>query len=251
MIANENDEEEAGSHYSGQIDDNVMMMSAFLKDKAGRSVFQRSIAFVCGNVTFHLSAIYHGITSEQSGNSGAINIQRFRCILDNSSGSNARNLDTNSIYSMRTHYQACFVLDGTSVDTGTGPRIIFTTDSINRILDVDSSDLHEIPFLSLVAEEDNEKTRGFLDKALNSDELVLERLQLLVDPLEASRPEGRRTISVEFMAMGSDDGAVMLCQLDKQDTPGFDNGRYIPLEEIISSDPETSDFPERWSRMGL
>ncbi|KAJ1961313.1 hypothetical protein GGI12_003320, partial [Dipsacomyces acuminosporus] len=125
---------------------------------------------------------------------------------------------------------------------------MFSTDSINRILDVDSSDLQGVPFLSLVAFRDNQKACEYLEKALHSDELVLERLQLLVNPIEESHLRNPRCVFVEFMAMGSDDGIIMLCQLERPKAitrgGGGDDDGYLSLADIISSDPETSDCPD-------
>ncbi|KAJ1954963.1 hypothetical protein GGI12_005672 [Dipsacomyces acuminosporus] len=88
------------------------------------------------------------------------------------------------------------------------PKIVFATDSINRILDADSCDL------------------------------------------QGSQATDPRCVSVEFMAMGSNDGAIMLCQLVRPWIAGrSENVRYISLEDIISSDPETSDIPEFWDVM--
>ncbi|KAJ1959296.1 hypothetical protein GGI12_004408 [Dipsacomyces acuminosporus] len=156
----------------------------------------------------------------------------------------ASNTYQNIINSMKKPRQACIVLEDLKANNASGKpgaRIIFTTDSINRILDVDSCDLQGMPFLSLVALEDTTRAANFLDKASNSNALALENLRLLVNPLENGQLGYPKTVSVEFMAMGSDDGAIMLCQL-KQPVCDDGNEGYMSLEDIISSDPETSDF---------
>ncbi|KAJ1959730.1 hypothetical protein GGI12_004184 [Dipsacomyces acuminosporus] len=99
------------------------------------------------------------------------------------------------------------------------------------------------PFLSMVTLEDITKAADFLDKALQTNVLVLERLRLLENPIENEQQNFPKCVSVEFMAMGSDDGAIMLCQLEqpKRADPCNNDG-YLSLEDIISSDPGTSDF---------
>ncbi|KAJ1951728.1 hypothetical protein GGI12_006414, partial [Dipsacomyces acuminosporus] len=102
------------------------------------------------------------------------------------------------------------------------------------------------------ATDDILKAATFLENVLNSDELVLSRLLLRVNPVSSCRLERSRSVSVEFMAMGSDDGAVMLCQLERPRT--IDNNssnKCMSLEEIVSSDPDTSDFQECWNRLPL
>ncbi|KAJ1964926.1 hypothetical protein GGI12_001123 [Dipsacomyces acuminosporus] len=158
------------------------------------------------------------------------------------------------IDSLKKTHQACFVLKdlrSSNVDGSKGANIMFVTDSINRIINVDSCDLQNQPFLSLVAHEDVTRAAGFLEKALYGDALVVEKLHLLYDPLESSPLGKPKRVSVEFMAMGSDAGAILLCQLDKatgaargknNNTNNNNSDVYLSLEDIISSDPETSDF---------
>ncbi|KAJ1963126.1 hypothetical protein GGI12_002243 [Dipsacomyces acuminosporus] len=245
-------------------EDNVIMTNIFLKSKIGRPIYIRSIAFACSNVNFYMATTFPDVTLDQS--QRTLSIQRYRCILsenDNDEGSagssssntNDRRVDMSAVYSMRATYQACFVLGGLNSDdpdSDAGPKIVFSTDSISRILDVDSCDLQGVPFLSLVTMEDNEKAYRYLERVLNSDELVIDRLQLLINPLEESQLRNPRSVSVEFMGMGSDDGVIMLCQLERpRIADRDDNNGYMSLGDIVSSDPDTSDFPEGWSRLGL
>ncbi|KAJ1954365.1 hypothetical protein GGI12_005804, partial [Dipsacomyces acuminosporus] len=249
-------------HYGTITDDNVLITNVHVKNKNNVPVPVRTIAFTCGNVNFHMGTTYPDSAHSQRG--GPLSVQRFKCILSeagnentggsSSNGSGNGGVDPSTAYSRRTTSQACIVLnsvDPNDAGSDVGPKIIFSTDSINRILDVDSSDLHGLPFLSLVDAESSEKAAEFLQKALHSSELVLEQLGLLVSPLEESHLASPRSVAVEFMAMGSDDGIIMLCQLSRPKLGGNDaDGRYMPLEDIISSDPETSDFPDAWNIMG-
>ncbi|KAJ1965759.1 hypothetical protein GGI12_000551 [Dipsacomyces acuminosporus] len=133
-----------------------------------------------------------------------------------------------------------------------GPTILFAADSINRILDADSSDLQGLPFLSIVAFEDIPKAAAFLANALHSSEPLFERLSILVNPIEESNSTNPRIAALEFMGIGSDDGAILLCQLlPPSAQERSDNDGYLSLGDIISSDPDTSDYPELWDLMDL
>ncbi|KAJ1953196.1 hypothetical protein GGI12_006064 [Dipsacomyces acuminosporus] len=259
-MVNGNDGEIYKKHHSSLTEDNVMVTSMFLRTGVDRTIFIRAIAFVCDNVTLHMSTSYPEITPEQY--SGSVDVQRFKCILDEDEtrepnsqspqGSSVANqaLDMNSIYSMRSSHQACMVLEG--MEQSGGPKITFVTSSINKILDTESHDIQRLPFLSLVATEDITKASDFLARALNTDELVLESLRLYEDPVDEALPGNQSTVAVEFMAMASDDGVIMLCQSGKNEGGGRNVADgYMSLEDIISSGCETSDFPDAWNRFGL
>ncbi|KAJ1960353.1 hypothetical protein GGI12_003848 [Dipsacomyces acuminosporus] len=275
-VASSQDALELKKHHSAVTDDNVLTTTVIVKSKSSMPVLVHAIVFTCGNVNFARLSTYPNVPTDQQ--SRELVVQRYKCILSEGqpsisseerggrgaatataataagAGSSSRSsLNINATYSMRTSYQACFVLDMVrpdDPDSEAGPKISFATDSINRILDVDSSDLQDVPFLSLVTMEDNEKAYRFLEKAMRSTDLVLERLCLLVNPLEESHLISARSAVVEFMAMGSDDGILMLCQLEKPKSRGArGNSGYMSLEDIISSDPATSDLPDEWKRM--
>ncbi|KAJ1958937.1 hypothetical protein GGI12_004605 [Dipsacomyces acuminosporus] len=245
-------------------DENVIVTKVIAKRKDNTPVRIRSIAFACSNVTFHLLTAYPLAATDK--HNEHISVQKFKCNLNQtnarsgehvlysgqgSSGAQRlakkttqRDVYQHVISSIRKSHQACLVLEdlkSNNTDGKPGARIIFVTDSINRILDVDACDLQEVPFLSLVALQDITKAADFLDKALCGSVLALETLRLLVNPLESSQLGSPKCVSVEFMAMGSDDGAVMLCQ-PKQELSYDGKDGYLSLEEIISSDPGTSDF---------
>ncbi|KAJ1964435.1 hypothetical protein GGI12_001419 [Dipsacomyces acuminosporus] len=274
------DGEELKKGHGSHTDDNVLITCLFLKDKNGAPRYTRSITFTCSNVGFHLGTIYPDIDFEQ--HRRRLAIQKFKCNLsenatdqekqtlenilhrhknhfsacnthdDSDKGrERGRSMHMNTPYSMRTTPQACFVLKDTGIasrEQVSDLKIIFVTDSINRILDVDSSDLQGVSFLSMVDVEDSTKAAAFLEKVLQSNELVLERLQFLANPLEGILLGEPKSVTIEFMGMGSDEGAILLCQLEQSSVFQLDDcSRYLPFEEIISSDPETSDMPEEWS----
>ncbi|KAJ1964835.1 hypothetical protein GGI12_001171 [Dipsacomyces acuminosporus] len=253
FAANTGDVEELRKHHGMFTEDNVIMTNCVVKSKNNQSVFIRTIVFACANVNFGIVDTFPNISSNeqlaQQQDMGSLSIQRFKCILSEQQQTAASNtLGMNAIYSLRTTYQACMVTENKG-DNVTGPEIVFITSSINRILDVESSDLHGMPFLSLVAIDDTIKACEFLEKAMFSEELALEKLKLLVNPLEESQIRNPRLVTVEFMAKGSDDGVIMLCQVGRYTRAGCsDNDGYMSLEDIITSDPETSDCPEQWNR---
>ncbi|KAJ1960018.1 hypothetical protein GGI12_004030 [Dipsacomyces acuminosporus] len=257
-ITSSRDRAEIKRCYGSQTDNNVILTNFFTKSKYDEDVLVRGITFACGTVGLAMITAYINVARTQD-SSNAMTTQKYKYILRNNDSrvgvinSIADGGNANGMYSMKSTYQACFVLEEmstSSLDGDTGPKIVFITDSINRILDTDSCDLQGLPFLDLVAIEDKEKAAAFLEKTLNDNELVLERLHLLVNPLEDSQTASPKCVSVEFMAMGSDDGAVVLCQLERPWIAGRnENVGYMSLEDIISSDPETSDFPDLWNVM--
>ncbi|KAJ1960203.1 hypothetical protein GGI12_003931 [Dipsacomyces acuminosporus] len=253
FVADTNDVEELRKHHGTFTDDNVIMTNCIVKSKDNQDVYIRTIVFACGNVNLGIVDTFPNITSneqllqyqQQEEDIRALSVQRFKCILSEQTSNNT--LGRNAIYSLRTTYQACIVTENKG-DNINGPEVVFVTSSINRILEADSCELQGLPFLSLVAEQDSIRACDFLEKALYSKELVLETLRLLVNPLEESETNNPKLVSVEFMAKGSDDGVIMLCQVGRYArTECNDNGGYMSLEDIITSDPETSDCPELWN----
>ncbi|KAJ1965916.1 hypothetical protein GGI12_000437 [Dipsacomyces acuminosporus] len=258
LISDDEASEEFKTHHGSATDDNVIMTNLFATSKTGIPVYLRTIAFACGNVNVGIVRSYPHINSPEQLSEGPVTVQRYKCILsdEQENSGNRGGLDAGTMYSMRTNHQACFVLSDFSpndIDGDSTPKIIFTTDSINRILDVDSCDLQNVSFLSLVTMEDRQKAYEFVEKSRSSNELVLERLDLLSNPIDDAELRHPRSISVEFMGIGSDDGVIMLCQLTKSRISNrvASNSGYLSLEDIISSDPETSDFPDEWRRMDL
>ncbi|KAJ1962749.1 hypothetical protein GGI12_002462 [Dipsacomyces acuminosporus] len=273
FIADNVDGEEYQRHNGTYSDDNVIMAKVVANRKDGSAVFVRSIAFACSNVNFCMATTCPDINIERQRK--RMSIRKFKCNLNEANGRNGehvlfnalngsqhksdssgrggsydtsetlrREMYRNVIDAIKKARQACIVLEDlncNSANGSRGARIMFVTDSINRILNVDSCDLQGVPFLSLVALEDVVKAADFLDKALHGSVLSLEKLRILENPLEDDQLYSPKCVSVEFMAMGSVDGAIMLCQLERPSGAGGNDG-YLSLEEIISSDPGTSDF---------
>ncbi|KAJ1952978.1 hypothetical protein GGI12_006115 [Dipsacomyces acuminosporus] len=263
FIVNVEDIDDVKQHHETYTYDNIIITNMFFMAKHNIPLYVCAIAFVCSNANFIMASTYPDITIDQYRNGPSI--QRFKCVMgeagnhENSAGSvdfERRSAGTGAPSSTGTSSQACIVLEDLHSTTGSvqsDPKIIFATDSINRILDVDSSDVQGTPFLSLVAADDYRKARGFLDRVLHSQEIVIESLHVVVNPLETDQGASNRIVSVEFMGMGSDDGFIFLCQLERpwvSQRYGSSSG-YISLHELISSDPETSDMPEQWGGVGV
>ncbi|KAJ2755372.1 hypothetical protein H4S06_003428, partial [Coemansia sp. BCRC 34490] len=153
-----------------------------------------------------------------------------------------------------------------------GPRIIFASSSLSRITNIDACDIQGTPLMSLVPPEDVTKTARFLERVSVSDDVVIDFLRLLVlddefanDGVNSSNDdddsdyEGYRNplvakgfVDVEVMAAGSADGIILLCQQIRSGrilpNGSYDSEGYLSLEEIISSDIETSDYSGNWDQ---
>ncbi|KAJ2505308.1 hypothetical protein GGF44_003267 [Coemansia sp. RSA 1694] len=147
--------------------------------------------------------------------------------------------------------RACLLLEpiGACTDASPmGPRVLFASNSFDRIVSIDTCDVQGMPFLLLVAPEDVARAGQFLDNVKAAATVVVDQFQLLANPLD-EQAEGRqaRTVAVEIMAAGADSGAVMLCQLRGGLAEEALSDGYMSLEEIISSDPDSSDVGEQWA----
>ncbi|KAJ1725975.1 hypothetical protein LPJ61_005508 [Coemansia biformis] len=182
-------------------------------------------------------------------------------------------------YSRSRRVKAAFVLENLSgadaeMDEAegrlAGPTISFVTGSVSRLVDADTSDLMKAPFLKLVAPEDVLHASRFLDRLSRSTDVMFETFSLLQYPPVvagdvAVADEDNLRVVVECLGASSQDGVVLLASklhtvtAPKRDTMGnyihsrvheIDNeGGYISLAELISSDPDTSDAPDAWSQL--
>ncbi|KAJ1955922.1 hypothetical protein EC988_001618 [Linderina pennispora] len=153
--------------------------------------------------------------------------------------------------------KACFVLTRADTSTEThGPTVVFVTNSISRILgdDTEGHEVINMPFFSLIAPPDITKAAGFLDSLMADLKPQVCVLDMLRNPNseQPGEPAVRDTIKVELLGAISDDGVVLLCQKvrnQRQSQGGADDELgYMSLSEIISSDPDSSDFPEEWNQ---
>ncbi|KAJ1795685.1 hypothetical protein LPJ59_004203 [Coemansia sp. RSA 2399] len=187
-------------------------------------------------------------TSNLLGN-GALNIAR---IIARRNAANAQLSHTDRSRTRR----ACLIVDKVSEPNGCntmGPRIIFASSSLSQITDIDACDVQGTPFLSLVPPEDVTKAATFLEQVSKSDDVVIDCLRFRVANDQSNRrsshvPPG--VVDIEVMAAGSEDGIILLCQQIRSgrllSNGTFDAEGYLSLEEIISSDVESSDIADCW-----
>ncbi|KAJ2549411.1 hypothetical protein EV175_004460, partial [Coemansia sp. RSA 1933] len=150
-----------------------------------------------------------------------------------------------------------------------GPLVVFTTGSVGRLIDADTSDLMRFPFLKLVAPEDLLRVSKFFDKLSETMDVLFETFSLLQRPhiidgdIVVSDAQNTRVV-VECLGANVRDGmAVLLRKLRSEAPPTMDDmgnylrpkvhdadqeAGYMTLSEMISDDPETSDAAE-WSRL--
>ncbi|KAJ2718552.1 hypothetical protein GGI07_005705 [Coemansia sp. Benny D115] len=156
--------------------------------------------------------------------------------------------------------QSCLVLeyiDSDDYNGESGPRILFASNSFSRIVNIDTSDVQGASFLTLVASQDMVKAADFLARVGRTENIIIEQLKFLVcsnEPALDGHLE-QRGVTVDIMAAGSNEGAILLCRYDlsqrvarRSGNTVFDNDEagYVSLEDIISSDPETSNLSDMW-----
>ncbi|KAJ1723656.1 hypothetical protein LPJ53_002039 [Coemansia erecta] len=145
--------------------------------------------------------------------------------------------------------KACFVLN--CVEGGSqGPVVEFVTNSISSVFggDLDGHEIVDQPFFTLVAPEHMTKAAVFMESLRSNHTPQLCTLQLRRDPFSNSGGEG--VVSVELFGASSGDKFVMLCQKTRTlDDSTREEAPYMSLEEIVSSDYESSDINEAWHQL--
>ncbi|KAJ1858231.1 hypothetical protein LPJ73_001934 [Coemansia sp. RSA 2703] len=138
--------------------------------------------------------------------------------------------------------QACLVLESPTTAerfSSSGPRVVFASRSAERVVRVAVEDVQGVGFLELLAPEDVTSAAKFLERVAES--ASVEYIVLRFGVTDA--------VAVEVLAAGSDDGALLLCRATPADGSrdgGGDGDGYMSLDEIISSDAETSDISSIW-----
>ncbi|KAJ2235748.1 hypothetical protein H4R99_001391 [Coemansia sp. RSA 1722] len=140
--------------------------------------------------------------------------------------------------------KACFVL---RIEEQQGPVVEFVTNSISNVFngDVDGYELIDRPFLSIVDQKDIVKAAGFFQSLKDSHTPQLCAFGLMQNPFGDSSD----IVQVELFGASSDDKFVLLCQKRRNVVAADDETQYMSLEEIISSDYESSDFNESWHQL--
>ncbi|KAJ2390465.1 hypothetical protein H4S02_001850 [Coemansia sp. RSA 2611] len=149
-----------------------------------------------------------------------------------------------------------------------GPLVAFCTGSVSHLIEADTSDVMNCPFLKLVAPESIAYVSDFFDRLLDSNSVMFDTFALLKHPhiidgdIFVGDEENPRII-VECLGAAADDGiALLLRHLRTAPAPKRDTlGNYIrsvtmeidkesgyqTLADLISSDAETSDAANEWS----
>ncbi|KAJ2866475.1 hypothetical protein GGH94_001516 [Coemansia aciculifera] len=163
--------------------------------------------------------------------------------------------------------KACFVLcmqPSDSVASVQGPTIEFVTNSISSIFDgaTDGYEIIGMPFFSLVAPADITKAAVYMDNLRTITRPQLCSLRLLRYPTGSSAVDDSESlVEVELFGAVSDNKTVLLCQKLRRRTKPSSGRRaqaleeedtelpYMSLEEIISSDPESTDIGDLWNEL--
>ncbi|KAJ2491063.1 hypothetical protein IWW37_002620 [Coemansia sp. RSA 2050] len=159
--------------------------------------------------------------------------------------------------------KACFVLSLGSA-SAQGPTVEFVTNSISSIFDgaTDGYEIIGMPFFSLVAPADITKAAAYMDSLRADSRPQLCYLRLLRYPAESSHEQSHSLVEVELFGAMSDNKTVLLCQklrrrrhqtsgrkeqaLDEEEDSELP---YMSLEEIISSDPDSTDVGGQWNEL--
>ncbi|KAJ1951223.1 hypothetical protein FBU59_000295 [Linderina macrospora] len=263
--------------FAGHTSDNIFIGYVRVTIPVDTVIVIRTISFVCSNITFIIgSADPTGLYERMMARD---HIKRFRyvakdenrmetlaqikqAISDVSEPENQTAEDSQQGLHSRTHehahvlIQACIVLDNLEqIDDRTphGPGISFLTNSMEQIIDVDATDLQGIPFLSLVAADDIAKAGKFLQDVASNTDISFTTLKLFRNPFGAPVEEQSPAyVTVELMGAGSESGAILLCQpavglqLRRMDCDQGDDAGYMTLEELVSSEAETSGYDSAW-----
>ncbi|KAJ2054954.1 hypothetical protein GGI03_003622 [Coemansia sp. RSA 2337] len=158
--------------------------------------------------------------------------------------------------------KACFVLSMSPSDSFAsvqGPTIEFVTNSISNIFDgaTDGYEIIGMPFFSLVAPADITKAAVYMDNLRTITRPQLCSLRLLRHPTDSSTAHDDSLVEVELFGAVSDNKTVLLCQKLRCRTKPSNDRReqeddelpYMSLEEIISSDPESTDIGDLWNEL--
>ncbi|KAJ2907590.1 hypothetical protein GGI21_003734 [Coemansia aciculifera] len=162
-----------------------------------------------------------------------------------------------SIYTARAcRAKACFVLNiRDSPTTASDVVIEFVTNSISSIFNgaTDGYEIIGCPFFSLVAPADITKAAAYMDALRNvAAGPQLCTLHLLCCPPGSSISDNsNRLVKVELFGAVSDNKVVLLCQKVRSQKDADDQLPYMSLEEIISSDPDSTDIGDQWNGLVL
>ncbi|KAJ2626723.1 hypothetical protein H4R22_004703 [Coemansia sp. RSA 1290] len=268
-------------------DSSAYQMYVYLKTASGTPVLTRVTSFKCDNCVVYIGVAFPEAPFRQQqelevqqldGAMQRMNISKRQAI--GTAGGKSMQAQRTRLYHARGKTtKAALILehpDASAVETEetgrrpAGPLVVFVTGSISKLVDADPSDLHNFPFLRLVAPEDLLHTSKFFDKLSDSPDVLFETFALLQRPpvIEgdvAVADEANMRVVVECLGASVTDGvALMVRKLrvappPKRDTLGRyvhsriheidDKEGYVSLEELVSSDCATTDIGEFWQEL--
>ncbi|KAJ2783783.1 hypothetical protein H4R18_001535 [Coemansia javaensis] len=269
-----------GDQDDDEDDGEVFSFFVHVKHADGEPVLHRATIFPCDSAVVFIGMSFPGVPMHDRREltvqmlEGAM---RRRNVTQERIAQEASQKKQTRVYSARTrHVKAVFVLEYPDVPgepafvsgrQRSGPVVAFATGSVSRLIDADTSDVMREPFLKLVAPEDLLHVADFFDRLGCSTDVMFETFSLLerphlIDGDIVVPDRDNRRIVVECLAASSKDGIVLLARKTRSvSAPSRDrhgnyirtriheldeDGGYISLAELISSDPDTSDAPE-WS----
>ncbi|KAJ2303802.1 hypothetical protein IWW55_002738 [Coemansia sp. RSA 2706] len=265
----------------------VYMMWLYIRNADDVPVLNRVVSFKCESCIVCVNTAYldapfkdHRELEVQAldGAMRRINVTKQRMARDEAERALAAQGKAPPRQNARSVYpRAAFVLENpTSIvieacESGRraeGPLIAFVSGSIGRIIDADMSDLNNYPFLKLVAPEDMLRVTEYIERLADSADVVFEKFSLLQRPkvIEGDVPvddADNRRVVVESLGAAARDGIMLLLRrvghrpAPQRDSVGeyarakihSGDAGYVSLAELVSSDCETTDVPESWSRL--
>ncbi|KAJ2448114.1 hypothetical protein EV183_005588 [Coemansia sp. RSA 2336] len=270
-------------------DSSAYQMYVYLKTASGTPVLTRVTSFKCDNCVVYIGVAFPEApfreqqeleVQQLDGAMQRMNVSQGRAVSRPGKAVSMRGMEaqrTRLYHARGKTTKAALILehpDASAVETEetgrrpAGPLVVFVTGSISKFVDADPSDMHNFPFLRLVAPEDLLHTSKFFDKLSDSPDVLFETFALLQRPpviegdVAVADADNARVV-VECLGASVTDGvALMLRKIrvapaPKRDTLGNyvhskvheidDNEGYVSLEELISSDCATTDIGEFWS----
>ncbi|KAJ2358756.1 hypothetical protein GGF43_000596 [Coemansia sp. RSA 2618] len=189
------------------------------------------------------------------------------------------------VYTARaSRIKACMILNHARGEEHVhGPTVEFVTNTIGHIYsgDVDAHELVDRSFFSLVVPEDLAKAAAYMDSLIKVARPQLCSLRLVRRPIvdeqqvntgglansaggEAAAAD--EPIEIEVFGASSGDKIMLLCQRVRRNWKSSvlanvnrhasfndddDDLPYMSLEDIISSDPDSSDLNDQWYEVAL
>ncbi|ORX73213.1 hypothetical protein DL89DRAFT_265336 [Linderina pennispora] len=214
--------------------ENVSVGYTRVKHRDGTSLAIRIISFACSDIQFNVGSFDPNGSFELLLETARV--QRFQYMAKDNGRSET--------------------LARIPAGTGRQCKIEFATNSMSLIVNADACDLHGLEFLLLVVTADIAKAGEFLQQVASKPDVTFVVLNMRCNPLGPDT-EQNETVPVEIMGIGSECGGILLCQpanwprtqrgaVHIINGNENDSANYLSLEELISSDIDTSDYGDAW-----